>query len=62
VDGKVASRLEREIEKAVVEVVGRLGLKELPLLPAHLTMKRMAKAAVAVDQEELDRQKNPESQ
>ena len=47
-DPKVARRLERELEKAITEVVRRLRLKELPLLPAHQTMKDMAKAAVAV--------------
>jgi len=60
VDPKVASRLEREIEKAIIEIIIRLGLKKLPLLPAHQTMKMMAKAAVAVYQEAVDRPKNPE--
>ena len=47
-DQKVVKRLEREIEKAVLEVISRMGLKKLPLLPSHQTMRMMAKAAVAV--------------
>jgi hypothetical protein len=58
-DHKVVKRLEREIEKAIIEVVCRLGLKKLPLLPAHRTMTMMAKAAVAVYEEAVDR---PEDQ
>jgi hypothetical protein len=50
-DQRVVRRLEREIEKAVTEVVCRLGLKKLPLLPSQQTMRRMAKAAVAVYEE-----------
>ena len=53
-DPKVAKRLERELEKAVIEVVCRLGLKKLPLLPAHRTMTLMAKAAVAVYEQAVD--------
>jgi hypothetical protein len=47
-DPKVAKSLEREIEKAIIEVICRMGLKKLPLLPAHRTMTTIAKAAVAV--------------
>jgi hypothetical protein len=61
-DPKVAARLEREIEKAIIEIIIRLGLKKLPLLPAHQTMKKMAKAAVAVYQEEVDRPRKPEGE
>jgi hypothetical protein len=53
-DQKVAKRLEREIEKAIIEVICRLGLKRLPLLPAHRTMTMMAKAAVAVYEQAVD--------
>jgi hypothetical protein len=53
-DPKVAKRLERELEKAIIEVVCRLGLKKLPLLPSHRTMTLMAKAAVAVYEEAMD--------
>jgi hypothetical protein len=47
-DQKTVDRLEREVEQAIAGVVTRLGLKKLPLLPSHHTMRVMAKAAVAV--------------
>jgi hypothetical protein len=47
-DPRTVDRLEREIEQAIAVVVARLGLKKLPLLPSHQTMRRMAQAAVAV--------------
>jgi len=47
-DNKVVDKLEREIEEAVVDVICRLGLRRLPLLPSQRTMHLMAKAAVAV--------------
>ena len=47
-DPKVASRLEREMEKAIIEIVIRLGLKKLPLLPAHQTIKMMASCCLRV--------------
>ena len=53
-DPKVAKRLERELEKAIIEVVCRLGLKKLPLLPSHQTTHMMAKAAVAVYEAAVD--------
>jgi hypothetical protein len=53
-DPKVVKRLERALEKAIIEVICRLGLRKLPLLPAHRTMTMMAKAAAAVYQEAVD--------
>ena len=48
-DQKIVNKLERELEKAIAEVVVvRLGLKSLPLLPPRPTIQMMAKAAVAV--------------
>lgn len=47
-DHKLAERLEKEIEEAIVDVICRLGLRRLPLLPSHHPMREMAKAAVAV--------------
>ena len=41
-------------KKAIIEVICRLGLKNLPLLPAHRTMKEMARAAVAVYEKAVD--------
>ena len=47
-DEKTVRKLERRIEKAILEVISDMGLKRLPLLPSQLTMQLMAKAAVAV--------------
>lgn len=47
-DHKVVDKLEREIKKAIMDVVAHLGLRKLPLLPSDRTMQLMAKAAVAV--------------
>ncbi len=47
-DQKTVDKLEQEVEQAIAGVVARLGLKRLPLLPSHQTMRMMAKAAVAV--------------
>jgi hypothetical protein len=53
-DQKTVDRLEREIEQAIAGIVARLGLKKLPLLPSHQTMRMMAKAAVAVYEAAVD--------
>lgn len=53
-DKKKAAKLERHLEKAIIEVVCKLGLKNLPLLPAHRTMKEMARAAVTVYEKAVD--------
>jgi len=45
---KTVRKLEKELHKAIVDVICRLGLKRLPLLPSHRTMEMMAKAATAV--------------
>jgi hypothetical protein len=47
-DPKTVQELEDEIEQAIAEVIIRLGLKRLPLLPSRRTVHLMAKAAVAV--------------
>jgi hypothetical protein len=47
-DHKTIQRLEGDIEQAIAEVIMRLGLKRLPLLPSRRTMHLMAKAAVAL--------------
>lgn len=38
--------------------LNKLGLKNLPLLPAHATVKEMAKAAVAVYEKAVDEPDN----
>jgi hypothetical protein len=45
---KVVRKLEQELENAIADVIVRMGLKKLPLLPARRTMHLMAKAAVTV--------------
>lgn len=47
-DQKTVSKLEEKIEEAIAEVILRMGLNKLPLLPARHTMHQMAKAAVSV--------------
>jgi hypothetical protein len=53
-DQKKARKLEQELVKAIVEIVCRLGLRRLPLLPSHKTISEMARAAVAVYEAEVD--------
>ena len=53
-DKKKAAKLERHLEKAIIDVICKFGLKNLPLLPAHRTMKEMARAAVAVYEKAVD--------
>jgi hypothetical protein len=45
---KTVERLEGKIEEAVAEIIVKLGVRKLPLLPSRHTMHLMAKAAVAV--------------
>ena len=47
-DPKTVAKLEGKIEEAIAEIIVKMGLKKLPLLPARHTMHQMAKAAVAV--------------
>jgi hypothetical protein len=54
-DQKQARKLEQELVKAIGEIVCRLGLRRLPLLPSHKTVEEMARAAVAVYEAEVDR-------
>lgn len=53
-------KLEAKIEEAIAEVIIKMGLRNLPLLPARHTMHMMSKAAVSVyeavvENRELDR-------
>ena len=47
-DQKIVKNLEGKIEEAIAEIIVKMGLKKLPLLPDRRTMHLMAKAAVAV--------------
>jgi hypothetical protein len=47
-DPNTVENLEGKIEDAVAEIIVKLDVRKLPLLPSHQTMHLMAKAAVAV--------------
>jgi hypothetical protein len=47
-DPKTVEKLEAKIEEAVAEIIVKMGVRKLPLLPSRQTMHLMAKAAVAV--------------
>ncbi len=53
---KSVSKLEREIEKAIADVIVRQGFKKLPLMPSQQTMHLMAKAAVSVYEAAVENQ------
>ncbi len=44
-DPKTVEKLEGKIEDAIAEIIVRMGLKKLPLLPSRHTMHLMAMAA-----------------
>lgn len=54
---KVVRKLEQELEDAIAEVIVRMGLKKLPLLPTRHTMHLMAKAAVTVYEAAIENQR-----
>lgn len=54
---KVVHKLEQELEDAIAEIIVRMGLKKLPLLPTHHTMHLMAKAAVTVYETAVENQR-----
>jgi tRNA(Leu) C34 or U34 (ribose-2'-O)-methylase TrmL len=45
---RTVEKREETIEEAIAEVIMKMGLKRLPLLPDRRTMHLMAKAAVTV--------------
>lgn len=47
-DSTTVEKLEEKIEDAIAQVVVKMGLKKLPLLPSRHTFQMMAKVAVAV--------------
>ncbi|MHB1778069.1 MAG: hypothetical protein ACYCU7_19115 [Acidimicrobiales bacterium] len=47
-DQKTVEKLEEKIEEAIADIIVKMGLKKLPLMPARHTMHLMAKAAVTV--------------
>ena len=56
-DPHTVERLEDKIEEAIADVIVKMGLKKLPLLPARHTMHMMAKAAVAVFEAAAEQEK-----
>ena len=56
-DHKAVAKLEEKIEAAIAEVILKMGLKKLPLLPECRTMHLMAKAAVAVYEAAVETQR-----
>ena len=54
---KTVEMLEEKIEDAIAEIIVKMGLKKLPLLPARLTMHLMAKAAVTVYEAAVENQR-----
>jgi hypothetical protein len=59
-DPRTVAKLEEKIEEAVAEVIGKMGLKTLPLLPSRHTIQMMAKAAVAVYEAAVENQRPEE--
>jgi hypothetical protein len=47
-DPKTVEKLESKIKEAIAEIIVKMGVRKLPLLPSRHTMHMMAKAAVAV--------------
>jgi len=47
-DPKTVEKVEGKIEDAIAEIIVKMKLRKLPLLPSRRTMHLMAKAAVAV--------------
>jgi MinD-like ATPase involved in chromosome partitioning or flagellar assembly len=55
-DPKIVERLEDRIEEAIADIIVKMGVKKLPLLPSRHTMHLMAKAAVAVYEAAVENQ------
>ena len=55
-DQKTVRKLEQELEEAIADLIVRMGLKKLPLLPSRQTMHLMAKAAVSVYESAVENQ------
>ena len=59
-DHEAVAKLEENIEAVIAEVIVKMGLKKLPLLPERRTMHLMAKAAVAVYEAAVENQQPEE--
>jgi len=49
--------IEDKVEEAIAEIIVKMGLKKLPLLPDRRTMHLMAKAAVTVYEAAVENQR-----
>jgi hypothetical protein len=56
-DQKTVEKLEGKIEEAIAEVIVKMGLKKLTLLPSRQTMHLMVKAAVTVSEAAVENNK-----
>ncbi len=56
-DQKIVKKLEKQIEGAIADVIMKMGLERLPLLPSGQTMHLMSKAAVAVYETAVENQR-----
>jgi hypothetical protein len=59
-DQKTVEQLEGKIEEAIAEIIVKLGLKKLPILPTRHTMHLMAKASVTVYEAAVENQRREE--
>ena len=59
-DQKTVEKLEGEIEEAIAEIILKMGLKKLPILPTRHTMHLMAKASVTVYEAAVENQRREE--
>lgn len=59
-DPNTVEKLEQKIEEAVAEVIVKMGLKKLPLLPSRHTIQMMAKAVAAVYEAAVENQRREE--
>ncbi len=57
-DHHAVENMEDAIEDAIADVIVRLGLRKLPVLPSRRTMHLMAKAAVAVYEAAVENSQN----
>jgi hypothetical protein len=58
---KTVEKLEGKLEEAIADVIVKIGLKWLPLLPSRHTIQMMAKAAVAVYEAAADDSRPPQN-
>ena len=58
-DQKTVEKPEENIEEAIAEVIVKMSLKKLPLLPSRQTRHLMAKAAVTVYEAAVENHQRP---